>query len=490
VPTTIAGLKGIFAGSQIEGWISATIGRIEALAAADGSAPQNQASIYGPPPTVSTFVRGELGPYVKAEDSSGDPGSTGPDPGAPAAPPFLFSLGEFFLTHIDSIYDNYIEHFDITSGSMSYRPDGIAPSGLASASDSAATVQEAQDMAWVGAGLMSYRPDGIAPYGLAWGSDSTAVTVQEAQDIGWVGAGLMSYVMAGGKGPALSQRLASQGGGEQSPDSSPEEPVAPASITAGEIPLDILLSDPELSTQDVSISLQQIAELIPDDDSSLALVATLWTVPMDSRAELAALDDPSCERAEPAPSSASPPPWAFFVIGLDEAIEQSRDACGTTLSGGGRPREGDGAEDAAGERLEWRSPIIPTAEERRRPDRAEESSPGVGPVAIDRAAPSPVADSNRSLPSRSSGDKELVARPSHEDGSPHDAIGGQTLTEGFVPSVWAASASALIAGWLCARRQRWKLRGSVARIITAVGGTIPKKKAPDRSCACPGSPAG
>jgi hypothetical protein len=182
-------------------------------------------------------------------------------------------------------------------------------------------------------------------------------------------------------------------------------------------------------------------------------------VPSDSPAEQADEDDPSGERAEPVPSSASPPPWAVFVIGLDEAIERSRDACGTTLSDGGRPSEGDGAGDAAGERLEWRCPIIPTAEGRRRPGRAEESSPGVGPAAIDRAAPSPGADSNRPLPSRSSGGEELVARPCPEDGSPLDAVGGQTLTEGAVRSVWAASASALIAGWLWTRRQRWKLGG-------------------------------
>jgi hypothetical protein len=408
LPATVAGLEGMAGGSQIEGWISGAVGRIESLAAVDGSTPSNQASIHGPPATV---------------ESSGDPGSTGPDPNTPPVPPLLLSLGKFFLRNIDTIYSNYVEHSDNTSGAEASRPDRIAPNGLASV------------------------------------SESTAATVQEAQDIGWVGTGWTSLVMAGGRGPALSQGSDLQGGEVQSLGGSPEEPAPPASITAGEIPLDILLSDPESSTQDVSIGLQQIAELIPIEDSSLALVATLWTVPSGSRAEPADGEDPSGERAEPVPLSASPPPWAVFVIGLDEAIERSRDACGTTLSDGGRPSEGEGAGDAAGEQLEWRCPIIPNAEEMRRPGQAEESSPGVGPAAIDRAAPSPGADSNRPLPSRSSGGEELVARPCPEDGSPHDAVGGQILTEGALRSVWAASASALIAGWLWTRRQRWKLGG-------------------------------
>src|SRR5262249_25026556 len=193
-------------------------------------------------------------------------------------------------------------------------------------------------------------------------------------------------------------------------DGGSDEPVPPASITAGEIPLDILLTDPEFSTQDVSIGLQQIAELIPVEDSSLALAATLWTVPSDTQAEPAEASAPSGEREESVPSSASPPPWAVFVIGLDEALELGRDACGKILSDGARKVEGEEAGDAAGERLEWRCPITPTAEGRRQRARAEGSSPGVGPAAIDRATPSGEVDPCRPLPSRLSGGEEPVAR--------------------------------------------------------------------------------
>jgi hypothetical protein len=426
VPATIAGLEELSAGSQIGGWISGAVGRIEALAAADGSTSPNQASIYGPPPPLSTFVLGEGGEYVQAEGYPGGPGSSGPEPNAPPVPPMLMSLGKFFLRNIDVIYNNYIQYFDNASGSTASPPGGIAPDGLASV------------------------------------SDSTAAAVQGAQDTGWVGAGWMSYAMAGARGPSLSQGPASEGGEVRSPDSSPEEPAPPASITAGEIPIDILLNDPESSTRDVSIGLQQIAELIPIEESSLALVATLWTVRSDSRAERADGDDPPGERAEPDPSSASPPPWAAFIIGLDEAIERSRDACGTTLSDGGRAGEGDGARDAAGEPLEWRCPVIPSAEGTRRPGRAAESSPRVGAAAFDQEAPSSEAVPNRPLGSPASGDEQPVARPVPQHESPHDREGTQTQTEAAAPLVWAASGSALIAGWFWARRQLrryWRLGG-------------------------------
>src|SRR5262249_29704968 len=151
--------------------------------------------------------------------------------------------------------------------------------------------------------------------------------------------------------------------------------VHPASITAGEIPLDVLLSDPGMSTQGVPIALQQFAELIPLEDSSLALVATLWTVPSDPPEEPADESDPSNEPEVPVTSSASPPPWAVFVIGLDEAFERSRDARGTTISDSRQRSERENAGDVDEEPLEGRCPIIPTAEGTQQPDGAEGSSP-------------------------------------------------------------------------------------------------------------------
>ncbi len=95
-----------------------------------------------------------------------------------------------------------------------------------------------------------------------------------------------------------------------------DEAVLPAPITAGEIPVDILLSDPGSSSQDASMGLQQVVELIPAEDSALALVATLWSLPSGAPSRASDSDPPEGDREESAPSSASPPPWAVFVIGL------------------------------------------------------------------------------------------------------------------------------------------------------------------------------
>jgi hypothetical protein len=439
LPATVSGLEGIAGGGQIGGGISAAVGKIEAPALDGGSTPPDKASIYGPPPTASTFISDKGEAYVQA-DFSGDPGSPGADPNARPAPPFLVSLGKFFLININVIFLNYVEHFDDTSGSMASPADGTAPNGLASVSDStAATVQGAQDNVWAGVGGMSYVITGRSGPALPQGPASRT----------------------GGSGPALPQGPASRSDELQGPGSSPEDPILPASIAAGAIPLDILLSDPGMSTQGVSIGLQQFAELIPLADSSLALVATLWTVPSDARAEPADESDPWDEQAEPVTSSASPPPWAIFLIGLDEAFERSRDACGTTFSHGRRPSERDGAGDVDEGRLEWRCPIIPTAEGTRKPDRAEGSSLDVGAAANAREAPSPEEDPNRPSRAGLSAGEGLVARPGREDGRPHDAAEGRPLIEGAMRSVWAASAPALFVAWFWARRQRRRGWGPV-----------------------------
>jgi hypothetical protein len=433
LPDTVAELEGMAAGSQVGGWISAAVGRIEALAAVDGSTQSDQASIDGPPPALSTFLRGEGETSAFGAGGESDSGPLQQNPSAAPIPLGLLPLGRFFLANVNVIYSNYIEYFNGASDSMAARPDGFAPEGLASVSGlTVATEPEAQESGWAGAGGMSYAMTG-------WGGPAFL-------------PGLAS--LTGRSGPALSQGSSSRSGEPQGPGSSPEEPVPPASITAGEVPLDILLSDPGSSTQDVSIGLEQMAELIPIEDSSLALVATLWTVPSDSRAEAADEGDTADEPTEPVTCSASPPPWAVFVIGLEEAFERSRDACGTTFPEGRRSGEGDGAGDVAEDRLESRCPIIPTAERTRRPDRAEGSSPDVGGGA--------------------------VARPCPEDARPHDAAEGEPLTEGAVRSVWAASVSALVVGWFWGRRQRrrgWGL-GGIGRTDHRRGGTEPS---PDES---------
>ncbi|AGA28237.1 hypothetical protein [Singulisphaera acidiphila] len=379
LPPMVAGFNGTVAGSQIGAWVSAAIGQLSALTGGGGSTSN-----------------------------------------ASAAPPFLITLGEFVLSNIDNIYLN----------SMKYRENASAPMGP--------------------------RPDGTASNGLASIFNLMMAMIRESQDNGWGSVDGMSSVVVGGSGPVLTRGLASWSDELRSsvgnpdelfPLGSPEEPfslghsdesvplgnldapVPTASITAGEIPLDIVLSDLGLPTQGVSIGLEQMAELIALEDSSLALVGTLWTVPSDSRAEPAHERDPSDEQAEPAMSSALPPS-SVFVLGLDEAFERSRDACGPIFS--------DRAADLGEERLEGRCPIIPTATRIQWPDEDEGVSPDVGATAV--------AGSTLSL--------EGPSQAGLSAGEELDA-----LIERGVQSVLAASASALIVGWFWVRRQRRRLAG-------------------------------
>jgi hypothetical protein len=404
VPATLA--------TSDAGWFSAAVGQIEALGNVVRSDLSNPPSTTGLSPAVSTIVGDEGGSYAIGEGSWGDLGPPEPDPDAQPVPPGLISLGKFFLRNINQIFFSYLQSSDSLSQSMSFWPEGASS-------------------------------DGLGPI-----ADSMSNTGPEDPSIESAGVDGMSYATAVGRGPALTQAAFAPGEGASTSDGGPDEPVPPAPITAGEIPVDILLSDPGLSSQDGSMGLQQVVELIPVEDSSLALVATLWSLPSGPSSRPSDGDDPPGEREESVPTSASPPPWAVFVIGLDEAYERGRDACGKALRDGARQEEGV-AEDGAEGRLEWRCPIIPAPEGKSRPDWA----------AGDRAIPSGEADSNRPVPSRSSGDEERIARLSPE----HGAGDGQPPTEGAVPLAWAVPGSALIAGWFWARRRPRRGWGLVRR---------------------------
>jgi hypothetical protein len=368
--------------SELSAWLPTAVDQIKALAATIGPTSPDQTD-----PSTS-------------DESSGDPDPPEPGPGPPLVPRGLIQLGQFFLANMSIVYTNFVDHFDSTSDSTASADDDI-------------------------------DADGVAPV-----SDSTAAAVQGGPALGCFGAGWTSVMTAGGSGIAVPEGSSSPGEGVLSTGGSDDQ-VQPASITAGEIPLDILLSDPVSPTREVSVGLQQYAELIPGAESSLALVATLWSVPSDHRWERSDRGDPSSEREESVPPSASPAAWAAFVIGLDESFERGRDACGKALSDEAR-KDREGAGSAAEERLDWRCPIIVAPAER-------------GP--FDRATPSSKNDLNRPLLSRLSGNAEWVARPGPEDGSPRDAGEGQHQTEASLPLSWAASGSAVFAGWLWARRR-------------------------------------
>ena len=98
---------------------------------------------------------------------------------------------------------------------------------------------------------------------------------------GTLGSSWMSYVVSGDwwSGGAYSSSM-SLAGWTSAADSD-GEPISTAAMAAGAAPVSILMAGPETPVQATADDLEQVAELIAPDESSLALAATLWTVPSD-----------------------------------------------------------------------------------------------------------------------------------------------------------------------------------------------------------------
>ena len=234
--------------------------------------------ISGPPSTIPAVVPGDGWAYAMAAEPMGVAGSPGLEPSGPFALPPLPSVVKFFLRSMDVIPSNYIERFDLTTALILFRPDGLA----SVSNRAAATVQEAVDLGSAGAGLTSNPTI----------SGSTGSTVQANPDLGWVcGLGVQRHGWWQGPRDFLGAGFA--GGRTVEPGQQQRGTWAGRALTGGEIPMDMLLSDPKISSHNDTIVLQQVPELISVGNSSVALIGTLWSVPKESRAEPAVAVDAS-----------------------------------------------------------------------------------------------------------------------------------------------------------------------------------------------------
>ncbi len=268
-----------------------------------------------------------------------------------------------------------------------------------------------------------------------------------------VGGGWMSYV-AGGNWDS---------GGMQPPSSSVAdwttaadnvgETISPAAIMAGGAPLSVLLTGPESPTQTTSDDLQQVAELIPSEESSLALVATLWTVPSDiptGAHEVQRLDATAARLDD----AAATPSWMAYMIGLDQALEQShRDLQQVVSPARGRlmPDERDLLE--LDRQLEWERPIIPVGAGwvSDRP----ETSPRDRASVVDSDAINALAADRLQTASGLESSRPAVAG---EDAPPHSEP-ASIVKAASLPLLSALSASTAITGWLWTRRNRKRRLG-------------------------------
>jgi hypothetical protein len=213
------------------------------------------------------------------------------------------------------------------------------------------------------------------------------------------------------------------------------ESILPASITVGGISVNILLNSADIGIQTEPPGLEQVAELVPLPESSLALAATLWSASADS------LESPGQWRFEPENAAdldargAFPSSWAVFVMGVDQALEQT---CRDVQEG---IRSADGPEASSGTRggvsqelIEWQGPILP-AVQHAVSETTPKSTPAARPATLNAAL-------QETLPS----DKN--SRPRSEDQQP--------LTLGVVPTISLVSVSTLIARWIWRKREHWQ----------------------------------
>jgi hypothetical protein len=160
------------------------------------------------------------------------------------------------------------------------------------------------------------------PHGLSFVVTDPSLQVDEMSEVPNTSG--LSYLATGGGGTLDSPRLS--GDGALSWDDGLNEPISPTSITVGGASLNVLLSADQGLIETEPGSLEQFAELVPLPESSLALAATLWTVPSDSSTDSGPSDAPAGKPIDPDARNALASSWVLFVTGMDEALEQaSRD---------------------------------------------------------------------------------------------------------------------------------------------------------------------
>ncbi len=247
----------------------------------------------------------------------------------------------------------------------------------------------------------------------------------------------LSYLATGGSAGLLSAPSAAAVDDWLAGDEGSTEPVLPVAITAGGVSLNILLGGADVPVQNEPGGLEQVAELVPLSESSLALAATLWSIPSDSPTSAPRWDLAPGKAADPDARKVAASAWALFVTGIDQALEQTcRDIQGGILSSEGRQGENEGHEGESDELLEWQGPILPAAQ-------------GGLPDTVPKSRPT-----GRSTTFNDAGQGTLQTRqdsqPTSDDSPP--------VMLGVMPTVSVVSVSSLIAAWFWRQYRRLRPR--------------------------------
>jgi hypothetical protein len=212
------------------------------------------------------------------------------------------------------------------------------------------------------------------------------------------------------------------------------EPVLPPAISAGGVSLSLLLGGPDLPVQDEPGGLEQVAELVPLPESSLALAATLWTVPSDALpAGLRSHGQPD-KTINPDRDADAVSAWALFTTGVDQALEQTcRDIRDGLQNTGGRDSGTDSISSGRDDGIEWTRPLLP-AGSARCPSDARPTGPTAPadlPLGIEKRA----ARTHQDTATDSGGDAPLLALAT-------------------TPMLSVVSIGTAIVGWLWRQRKR------------------------------------
>lgn len=197
-----------------------------------------------------------------------------------------------------------------------------------------------------GLGTIFSVEDILAPPSiLSWPELSASMgTASESSNGG--GSGL-SQLSAVGSGVASKPGSVADAAGTSDLEEVPPGVDLPESIALAQAILGGLLAEPSAQSLPVLVGLRQITELLPLRESSLDLTATLLTFFTDAKAErtgLGALGGGKTTTATPFDA----PPWARFVVGLDEAFEERRLAAHEEVATDADPISQEGSRTSEG----------------------------------------------------------------------------------------------------------------------------------------------
>ena len=212
-------------------------------------------------------------------------------------------------------------------------------------------------------------------------------------------------------------------------EESASEPVPPASIITGGLSLTNLLSGLDALTQPDPVGIEQVAELVPLPESSLALAATLWTVPSDSPTSSLRWHPPVEAAANANARAGVVSSWMLFVAGVDEALEQTCRELQENLPTS-RGRQNDG------------NPNSP-----RRVARMARPHPTGRPTSAARDSNEVARNTSRAIGrQQKSALTRQSARPSQGD--------GQAVVLAAMPTISVVSVFTAIATWIWRKRQQ------------------------------------